>query len=170
MWITSSSTPNTLSQFDPVTKAPFPRQYAWTVPSGLGINPGDPMIATAPTNGKLYGTVASYGGTALVALISGASAYDTTAYASWTIAEAISPSTGPSLPRPVPGSNALGLFQVGVSPLGTIPPFDFWGTVQSQYANSPIMTALIANMWAYVDPTQWFDDFWSVFMNLPTAA
>jgi hypothetical protein len=24
-------------------------------------------------------------------------------------------------------------------------------------------------MWEYIDPTQWFDEFWSTFMNLPTA-
>ncbi len=77
--------------------------------------------------------------------------------------------TGPSLPRPVPGSNAIGFFKIGVSQIGTIAPFDFWTTVQAQYANSPILTTLIQNMWEYIDPTQWFEEFWDEFMNLPTA-
>lgn len=77
--------------------------------------------------------------------------------------------TGPPFPRPVPGSNEIGVFQIGVSPIGTITPFDFWSTVMAQYANSPIMTGLIQNMFEYIDPTGWFDDFFSLYMNLPTA-
>ncbi len=77
--------------------------------------------------------------------------------------------TGPSLPRPVPGSNAIGFFQIGVSQIGTISPFDPWTSIQAQYANSEILTTLIINMSKYIDPTQWFEEFWSDFMNLPTA-
>lgn len=77
--------------------------------------------------------------------------------------------TGPSLPRPVPNSNALGRFKIGVSPLGTIAQMDPWSTIQAQYANSEILTTLIINMWEYIDPTEWFDEFFSDFMNLPTA-
>lgn len=79
------------------------------------------------------------------------------------------PMTGPPFPRPLPGSNAIGLFQIGVSPIGTIAPFDFWSTVMAQYANSPILTGLIQNMFECIDPTEWFDDFFSIVMNLPTA-
>jgi hypothetical protein len=44
-WSTTSSTSHTLSQFAgpgaPVPRAPFPRQYAWTVDPGLAIGVGD---------------------------------------------------------------------------------------------------------------------------------
>lgn len=79
--------------------------------------------------------------------------------------------TGPSppFPRLPPGSNGIGQFVVGVSQIGTIPEMDPWSTVMAQYANSPRLTALILNMAAYIDPTQWFDEFYSNFMSLPTA-
>ncbi len=78
--------------------------------------------------------------------------------------------TGPPYP-PLPGpqSNQIGTFQVGISPLGTIPPFDYWQTVISQYANSPHLIALIANFDAWLDQTQNFDSFYSNIWNLPTA-
>lgn len=78
--------------------------------------------------------------------------------------------TGPPFPRPLPGSNEIGLFTIGVSPIGTIAPLDFWSTIQAQYANSPILTGLIENMFEYIDPTGWIDDFYSIVMNLPTAS
>lgn len=79
--------------------------------------------------------------------------------------------TGPSppFPRLPPGSNAIGRFAVGVSQIGTIAQMDPWETIQAQWANSPILTTLILNMWSYIDPTEWFDDWWSDVMNLPTA-
>lgn len=79
--------------------------------------------------------------------------------------------TGPSppFPRLPPGSNGIGTFQIGISPIGTIPAMDPWSTIMAQYANSKILTSLILNMAAYIDPTEWFDEFWSQFMNLPTA-
>lgn len=72
-------------------------------------------------------------------------------------------------PNPAPGSNAIGLFQIGVSPIGTIPAFDYWQTVLSQYANSPIITQLISNMFAYLDQTQNFDAFYDNIWNIDTA-
>lgn len=72
-------------------------------------------------------------------------------------------------PNPVPGSNFIGGFQIGVSPIGTIPPFDFWTTVISQYANSPILTQLCQNFAAYVDETKNFDDFLDLIFNVDTA-
>lgn len=69
-------------------------------------------------------------------------------------------------PNPVPGSNAIGEFQIGVSPIGTIPTFDYWSTVISQYANAPILTQLITNFFQYIDPTvnldAFFDNMWNV--------
>lgn len=73
-------------------------------------------------------------------------------------------------PRPLPDSNAIGVFEIGVSQIGTIPPFDWVSTIQVQYGNSPILLSLIENMFGYIDPTEWFDDFFSLYMNLPTAA
>lgn len=72
-------------------------------------------------------------------------------------------------PNPAPGSNAIGLFQIGVSPIGTIPPFDVWSTVISQYANSPILTQLIVNLAQYVDQTKNLDDFYDLIWNVDTA-
>lgn len=73
-------------------------------------------------------------------------------------------------PRPLPDSNAIGVFEIGVSQIGTIPPFDWVSTIMAKYANSPILLSLIENMFEYIDPTEWFDDFFSLYMNLPTAA
>jgi len=78
--------------------------------------------------------------------------------------------TGPPYPplNP-PGSNAIGSFVIGVSPIGTIRPFDFWTTVISQYANSPVLTQLISDFADYVDQTQNFDDFYDLVWNVDTA-
>jgi Protein of unknown function (DUF2612) len=72
-------------------------------------------------------------------------------------------------PDPAPGSNAIGSFIIGVSPIGDIPPFDFWVTVISQYANSPILTQLIGNFAQYVDQTENMDDFFDLIWNIDTA-
>lgn len=77
--------------------------------------------------------------------------------------------TGPDYPRPVPGSNAIGKFKVGVSPIGTMVPFDAWLTIISQYGNSPILTALITNFQQYVDQTKNLDQFYDLMMNVDTA-
>lgn len=72
-------------------------------------------------------------------------------------------------PNPAPGSNAIGSFQIGVSPIGTITPFDVWSTVISQYANSPILTQLIVDFSQYVDQTANFDNFYDYIWNIDTA-
>jgi hypothetical protein len=78
--------------------------------------------------------------------------------------------TGPPYPpAPVGGSNAIGTFKIGVSPVGTIPAFNYWETVISQYANSPILTQLIANFFQYIDPTQLIDSFYDNVFNINTA-
>lgn len=77
--------------------------------------------------------------------------------------------TGPPLPRPISGSNAIGRFKIGVSPIGTIPPFDYWQTVLAQYANSTIITTLIGNFFQYIDKTEAFDDFFDAILNVNTA-
>lgn len=79
--------------------------------------------------------------------------------------------SGPPYPRPVPapGSNAIGSFQIGVSPIGDIPLFDFWSTVISQYANSPTLTGVISAFNAAMDMTQNFDNFFDLIWNVITA-
>ncbi|HEX2753710.1 MAG TPA: DUF2612 domain-containing protein [Alphaproteobacteria bacterium] len=78
--------------------------------------------------------------------------------------------SGPNYPPgPKPGSNGIGLFSLGVSSLGTIPPFDVWQTIISQYANSPILTRLIENIFAYLDQTKNFDAFFDFVFNVDTA-
>lgn len=70
---------------------------------------------------------------------------------------------------PAPGSNGIGLFQIGVSPIGTIPPFQWQSTVISQYANSPILLQLLDNMNQYLDQTQNFENFFDLIWNVNTA-
>lgn len=79
--------------------------------------------------------------------------------------------SGPPYPRPnpVPGSNAIGSFEIGVSPIGNIPAFDFWTTVISQYANSPTLMAICNNMAQYLDPTLNFSEFFDFIWNINTA-
>lgn len=79
--------------------------------------------------------------------------------------------TGPPYPHPnpAPGSNAIGSFVIGVSPIGDINPFDVWTTVISQYANSPIISQLCVNMGQYLDPTVDFDSFFDTIWNVDTA-
>lgn len=72
-------------------------------------------------------------------------------------------------PNPVPGSNAIGSFAIGVSQMGDITAFDVWKTVLSQYANSPILTALIVDFSEYVDETTNLDDFFDLIFNVDTA-
>lgn len=78
--------------------------------------------------------------------------------------------TGPAYPPgPQPGSNSIGRFRIGISPIGTIPPFDYLRTIISQYANSPILTQLIANMDAYLDQTRNFEELFDAIWNIDTA-
>lgn len=72
-------------------------------------------------------------------------------------------------PNPAPGSNAIGSFVIGVSPIGTIAPFDFWTTVISQYANSPILTGLIQSFNDAMDLTEEFDNFFDDIWSIVTA-
>ena len=72
-------------------------------------------------------------------------------------------------PNPAPGSNQIGQFQIGISPIGDISPFDVWTTMLSQYANSGIIATLVTNMAQYVDQTQNFDEFYDTIWNVDTA-
>lgn len=77
--------------------------------------------------------------------------------------------TGPIYPAPDPLSNSIGRFTIGVSPIGSQPLWDVWETIQSQYANSPIITTLIQNFADFIDQTQNFDAFFDLIMNVDTA-
>lgn len=72
-------------------------------------------------------------------------------------------------PNPVPGSNAIGRFVIGVSPIGTITPFDVWQTIITQYANSPILSRLCTDFAQYLDPIANFDAFFDTIWNVDTA-
>ena len=79
--------------------------------------------------------------------------------------------TGPPYPHPnpAPGSNAIGSFAIGISPIGTISTFDPWTTIISQYANSPVLDALILSYNAAVDETENLENFYDMIWNLATA-
>lgn len=78
--------------------------------------------------------------------------------------------TGPQYPPgPQPGSNGFGSFAFGVSPFGDIPTFDVWKTVLSQYANSPILTTLIGNIFDYLDQTANLEAFFDDIFNIESA-
>lgn len=79
--------------------------------------------------------------------------------------------SGPAYPHPnpAPGSNGIGFFQIGISPIGTIPTFDPWTTIIAQYANSPILTAMIESFNAAMDMTEPLDNFYDMIWNIQTA-
>ena len=64
--------------------------------------------------------------------------------------------------------NAIGQFVIGESPIGT-EGFDWSKTLVSQYANSPILLALIASFAANVDQTKNIDAFYDNVWNVLTA-
>lgn len=47
--------------------------------------------------------------------------------------------------------------------------FDYWDTILSQYANSPILTKLIANFSKYLDVSANMDRFYNLIWNVDTA-
>lgn len=69
---------------------------------------------------------------------------------------------------PIP-SNGIGAFIIGVSPIGTIPPFNVYDTVISQYANSPTLLQLVESMAGYLDQTANIDAFFDLIWNVDTA-
>ena len=78
--------------------------------------------------------------------------------------------SGPDYPpSPGPDSKSIGNFVIGVSRIGDIPPFNYLRTIISQYANSEILTRLIANMDAYIDQTANFQSLFDMIWNVDTA-
>jgi hypothetical protein len=77
--------------------------------------------------------------------------------------------SGPDINRFQSGSNAIGSFTIGVSPIGDISGFDFWKTIISQYANSAVLTTLIDNFNQCIDPTLNLQSFFDLIWNVDTA-
>lgn len=80
--------------------------------------------------------------------------------------------TGPSYPpspSAVADTNLIGIFAVGSSQVGSIPPFSVWRTIISQYANSPALVALIQGFQDLIDQTANIDQFYDLVMNVDTA-
>lgn len=77
--------------------------------------------------------------------------------------------SGPPYPRLHAGQNAIGSFAIGISQIGSIPSFDIWETIISQYANSDILTSLIVDFASYIDQTKNIDNFFDLVWNVDTA-
>jgi hypothetical protein len=63
--------------------------------------------------------------------------------------------TGPPYPR--------------TPPAGDPTPLDWWLTIESQYANSPIITALISNFYDCLNQAADFEAFYDLMWNVSTA-
>lgn len=72
-------------------------------------------------------------------------------------------------PEPTAGSNAFGKFIFGVSPFGSVSPFDWRATVSSQYANSFAILQLIQAWYGSIDQTEDLDAFYDNIWNITTA-
>ena len=72
-------------------------------------------------------------------------------------------------PNPAPGSNGIGLFQIGISPLGDIPSWDPWAQIVSQYGNSQAIDDLILAFNAAMDRTQIIETLFDCVWNVETA-
>lgn len=79
--------------------------------------------------------------------------------------------SGPPYPhRPGAGSNAIGVGGLGTTlSIGDIPLFDWRRTILSQYANAPILTAIIEALAGYIDQTRNLDSFYDLIWNIDTA-
>ncbi len=78
--------------------------------------------------------------------------------------------SGPAYPPPpAAGSNAIGKFEIGVSPVGDIPNLDIWTTIVSQYANSPVLTGIIIDTAQAIDQTENLNAFYDNIWNIASA-
>lgn len=78
--------------------------------------------------------------------------------------------SGPDVNRPKIGANAIGKFVIGVSSIGdVVPQLDYWQTIISQYANSPILCKMIDNWSSCIDPTQNLENFFDNIWNIASA-
>ncbi len=81
--------------------------------------------------------------------------------------------TGPPYPRYAPGfspgGNAIGTFQIGISPIGEISPYDPWQTLMMEYANSPRVGDMISSFNAAMDQTENIENLYDMVWNVATA-
>jgi len=66
-------------------------------------------------------------------------------------------------------TSAIGQFSIGNDAIGSAPAFDYTQTVISQFANSPVMLALIQNMAASIAADGDIDNFYSTIWDINTA-
>jgi hypothetical protein len=66
-------------------------------------------------------------------------------------------------------ANGIGLFQIGISPIGWEKSFDYLPTIISQYANSPTIVSLISSFSNWLDPTANLEEFYDLIWNVDTA-
>lgn len=70
------------------------------------------------------------------------------------------------------GEESLGELSImeGLATAVAVPPgFDWFITVISQYANSPVLLSLLENLCGYIDPTKNVEDFFNFVFNVDTA-
>lgn len=68
------------------------------------------------------------------------------------------------------GQDGIGQFVIGTSPVGIVTqPFDWRQTLFAQYANSPVIVALLGYFSAWLDRAQLVDSFVSDVMDVSTA-
>lgn len=68
------------------------------------------------------------------------------------------------------GQDGIGQFVIGGSPVGIVTqPFDWRATVFAQYANSPVIMALLECFSNWLDRAEMFDAFVSDVMDVTTA-
>ena len=78
--------------------------------------------------------------------------------------------SGPQYPPPPKtGSNGVGLFSIGISPIGDIPSFSVFDTILDEYANSVAITGTITSLFAAADQTANLDNFYDQVWNIDTA-
>lgn len=82
-------------------------------------------------------------------------------------------SNGPPYPRYAagftPGSNGIGQFQIGVSPIGILAAYDPWVPIISQYKNSPRLYQMMLAFNAAMDQTENLEDLYDMIWNVQTA-
>jgi hypothetical protein len=72
--------------------------------------------------------------------------------------------SGPPVPHLPPPA-----FVVGTQPLGSLPLFDYWATIISQYANSPTLTTLITDFFQSTELNALVDLLYANEQDLDTA-
>ena len=72
-------------------------------------------------------------------------------------------------PKPGYGSSAIGILQIGVSPIGDVPIFNWQTTVISQFANSVTLLSMLQSFNDAMDQTINLEMFFDFMWNITTA-